>query len=137
MGSWSNYSDEEKTGIIASLPRARQPPKPIARSYGTTDTTDDSKEISTIDEPPLDHAWLTKDEYVKRAVARFTRDIADGYYEKSWQDKAKKASQDRADGKFDDYWRDTVEQMFCSVDADHENGDSSDGEYRNGKSKAG
>lgn len=134
MSNWSNYSDEEKTSIVASLPPTRQPPNGMAGSRSTTETIGTSKEGNTFDGPPIDSTWLSNDEYVKRAVARFCRDTATGFYEKSWQDKAKRASQERTDGKFDEYWSSVVEQMFCPADdIQHKNDNSSDGEYKGGK----
>lgn len=83
---------------------------------------------------------------MKRAVARFKRDLADGYYEKSWQEKASKAHEERLEGKFDGYLQQHAEEVFLEEDGDAESAidelaeESEDGEYtentrKNGKTR--
>ena len=85
--------------------------------------------------PPITPAFCSDDLYLKRAIARFKRDLKDGYYEKSWQDKAKKAHEERLEGKFDEYIRQHTEEMFAEDDVEQDGAadateESENGEYR-------
>lgn len=118
MGQWPGYSESEKAAIIASLPLSRQ--------------------IQSIEEAPLSTEFCRNDKYLKNGIARFKRDLQDGYYEKSWQDRASKAHEARMEGKFDDFIREHNEEMFKHDEADIDNSmdelaeESEDGEYVDG-----
>lgn len=117
MTGWDSYTETEKAGILASLPENRQCPHKL-------------------DDPPLSAEFCTSDDYIKRAIARLKRDLGDGYYQKSWQDKAKKAHEERLAGKFDDYLKAHAEEMFCDeLDGKQEEGEESDAEYKEGKKR--
>jgi len=148
--SWNSYTDEEKKGIIQSLPPTRQPKNSPAqtqdklRRANGNDQQDKGSvpELTEQDEqvlvnPPLLPSFISSDPYLKRAIARFKRDVADGYYEKTWQDKARKSHQDRHEGKFDAYLEQHTEEMFVDVDdeSEEDNADElgSDGEYTEGR----
>jgi hypothetical protein len=45
-------------------------------------------------------------------VAKVKRDIGEGYYEKGWHTRAKKATQERREGKFDEYLKEHAEDLF-------------------------
>lgn len=66
---------------------------------------------------------MASDIYIKRAIARFKRDVSDGYYEKAWQDKAKRSHAERQQGKFDDYLRQCADEMFAPEEENDEFGD--------------
>ena len=95
---WASYTDDEKARIMEALPFTRQ----------IRDCKDPKVAIS----PPVDEIFCLNDQYLKRAVARFKRDLADGYYEKSWQNKVKQAHQERLEGKFDDFISQSTAEMF-------------------------
>lgn len=124
------YTDEERARILESFPKSR-----TSKSLSVEDsTTKDSESGQPLDLPQsatticalqeskvghngmpwiaLDSFNLRTDVYLKRATARFQRDLGDGYYEKSWQDKARRAHKDRMDGKLDDYVKQYAEEIF-------------------------
>lgn len=110
-GQWEQYTEEEKQGIMASLPPTRQEQlSKLTIDPGSKD------EVPAL--PPLSEEFCLKDTYLKRAVARFKRDLSDGYYEKSWSDKAKRAHEERLQGKFDDYLRQHAEELFQEDEED-------------------
>lgn len=155
MDQWQAYTHAEKASIFESLPQSR------ASSYGTSKS--DLSKCDNLEQPtpstrqalidtlrqqdvqshdtsrtPLTASNVREDSYVKRAVAKFKRDLGDGYYEKTWQDKARRAHQERMEGRFDDYVRQHAEGMFEDDDSHGDNdgneqGDlsqvSEDGEY--------
>lgn len=92
--------------------------------------------------PPLPPSFCSDDPYLKRSIARFKRELSDGYYTKVWQDKAKRAHEERMDGKFDEYLTEHAEEMFLD---EEEEGDepaigelveeSGDEEYQDGSRK--
>lgn len=126
MDKWQTYTDEERARIIKCLP-------PSQKLKHDTSSNEESrggnllhseKPHSTdgpihpnvcpdiVDLIPLDTSKIATDTYIKRAVARYQRDLGDGYYEKSWLDKASRAHQERMDGKFDDYLKQHAEDIF-------------------------
>lgn len=112
---WERYTDAEQQSIIASLPLTRQ------SRFQKDSPSSQSEQVQNDGlprTPPLSAEFCSNDLYLKRAVARFKRDLADGYYEKSWQEKAGKAHRERFQGEFDDYVRQHAEEMFPEEDAD-------------------
>lgn len=99
---WAQYSNEERESILKTLPSKRQ-----------SHTTDHS---AGLNEPPLPFKFINSDPYFKRALARFTHDVELGYYEKTWQVKARKAQNDRYHGQFDTFLQEHAQDAF-SVDA--------------------
>lgn len=150
---WQNYTEEEKTRILESLPQLRRNtsrnsagtlPKDeslqqIRESNRTTASPSPTKQNNSTNipsDPPLDSSDLVTDPFVKRAIARFKRDLGDGYYEKTWQDKAKRAHKERMDGRFDEYVLQLAEDKFGEpAEGDDVDGQdelaqiSEDGEY--------
>ncbi|KAJ9602005.1 hypothetical protein H2200_013564 [Cladophialophora chaetospira] len=117
------YTEAEKRSIIDSLPPAYQKYEVDGAGHLTC---------------PLATEFVLDDPYIKAAVQGFKTDITEGYYEKTWQNQARKAMQERRDGKFDPYLHEHTEDTFgdpgldCDdldegvVDAEME---SSDGEW--------
>ncbi|KIW99434.1 uncharacterized protein Z518_11173 [Rhinocladiella mackenziei CBS 650.93] len=122
ISGWNdNYNEAEKRTIIDSLP-------PQYRKY----ELDGGGRLVC----PISIDFLLEDAYVKAAIPKFKRDVSDGYYEKGWQNQARKALQERQDGKFDAYLQEHAEQVFAEQQArdDSSNPDqadvvSSDGEW--------
>lgn len=69
---------------------------------------------------PITPKFIADDLYIKHAIARFKRDVRDGYYEKAWQDRADKARQERAEGKFDQYVLEHADEIFGPFDTEDE-----------------
>lgn len=111
MSQWDTYTLDEKQSINTSLPTTRQ------KMYD---------DVSGTQTPPLLPDFCSKDPYLKSAAARFKRDLADGYYQKSWQDKAKRAHAERLDGKFDGYLTAHTEEMFVEDGSEEEDGSARD-----------
>lgn len=150
---WQSYTDAEKTRILESLPQSRRPNSTTSPStppqdenlHKPGDSTHTTTSVSptppnnctdTPSNPPLNSSDLATDPFVKRAIARFKRDLGDGYYEKTWQDKAKRAHEERMGGRFDEYVLQLAEDKFgesvegCDVDGQDELAQiSEDGEY--------
>jgi hypothetical protein len=120
----SIYSEAEKRTIIDSLPETY-------RSY----ETDEKGRLKC----PLPTTLVLDDPFLKTAITRFKNDVAEGYYEKPFQNQARKAMQERRDGKFDTYLQEHAQETFgcCDVNdaADHDDkaeeaaDGSSDGEW--------
>ncbi|KAK5936992.1 hypothetical protein PMZ80_010741 [Knufia obscura] len=159
---WDTYTDKEKATIMDSLPATRRPQ--VSRSSSNPPIADTKSDYGTgMDDhlqtasggrqeqngvrnisPPLTPAFCSKDPYLKSSIARFKRDLGDGYYAKTWQDKAKRAHEERMDGKFDEYLREHAEEMFVEEEEPVGNAagdelveESEDGEYQNGSRKKG
>ncbi|EXJ61079.1 hypothetical protein A1O7_05232 [Cladophialophora yegresii CBS 114405] len=123
------YTEAEKRLLIDSLPLAYRKCEP-----------DHEGRLQC----PLSTAFVLDDPYIKAATQRFKNDIADGYYEKTWQNQARRAMQERRDGKFDAFLQEQAEETFGeprlgehnvaegSGDADME---SSDGEWNGNRGK--
>lgn len=123
---WNKYNDGEKQAILNSLPTAHQP-----RLSTSTERQ--------LDDPPLSQHFCEGDKFLKQAVARFKRDLSDGYYEKAWLNKANQAHQERLDGKFDEYIKQHTAEMFVDEEEDDEQSaeDTDDGSYGDTKGKTG
>jgi hypothetical protein len=91
------YTEAEKRSLIDSLPLAY-------RKY----ELDDEGRLKC----PLPTDFVLDDPYIKAATQRFKNDITDGYYEKTWQNQARRAMHDRRDGKFDAFLQEHVEATF-------------------------
>ncbi|KAJ9651332.1 hypothetical protein H2198_009366 [Neophaeococcomyces mojaviensis] len=148
---WESYTEEEKKAIIQTLPPSRQPRNSPFEGHNDTslhmnetprlEKPSTSKPIEHDERPPaippLSPTFISSDTYLKRAVARFKRDVSEGYYEKTWQDKAKKAHKERQEGKFDAYLEQHIEEIFVEDedgnDEDHADELGSDGEYNEGR----
>lgn len=61
---------------------------------------------------PISVEFVLDDPYVKAATFRFKKDVSEGFYEKGWQNQARKAMQERRDGKFDIYLQEHTEEIF-------------------------
>lgn len=131
MHNWTDYTEEEKSSIISKLPEKHQ-----------LFNHDNEGKLKC----PMGPHFLLDDSVIKDQIARFKRDVTDGLYTKTWQEKARKAMEERASGKFDQHLADHVEEMFPTDDERGEEaiaGMSSDGEYgpserrRKGKGRAG
>ncbi|OAP57848.1 hypothetical protein AYL99_08586 [Fonsecaea erecta] len=119
-----SYTETEKRSIIDSLP-------PRYRKY----EVDDEGRLKC----PLSVDFVLDDPYVRAAVHKFKRDVSEGFYEKSWQNQARKAMQERRDGKFDPYLQEQTEESFGDPGPDgqgetadediHPEVDSSDGDW--------
>lgn len=126
ISAWDDdYDEAQKRVIVDSLP-------PRYRKY----EFDGSGSLIC----PVSVDFLLEDPYFKRAISKFKANLADGFYEKGWQNQARKAMQERSQGQFDVYLREKAEQEFGScvreqigdvtVDSCQINPDSSDGEWR-------
>ncbi|ETI24080.1 hypothetical protein G647_03449 [Cladophialophora carrionii CBS 160.54] len=125
-----SYTEAEKRLLIDSLPLAY-------RKY----ELDHEGRLKC----PLPTEFVLDDPYLKAATQRFKNDIAEGYYEKTWQNQARRAMHDRRDGKFDAFLQEQAEETFGEPRLDGDNvadgsGDadleSSDGEWRANPAKA-
>lgn len=119
-----SYTEAEKRSIIDSLPLAHQ-------KY----EFDDEGLLRC----PLSVDDVLDDPHIKAAIQKFKIDVSEGYYEKSWQTRARTAMQDRREGKFEPYLQEHAEETFgdCRVDDQDVNAEdtldslenSSDGEW--------
>lgn len=100
---WDGYSEVEKRSLISLFPAAY-------RKY----EVDANAKLQC----PVSVEFLQSDTYVKAGVARFKRDVKDGYWEAKWQDQARKAMQERKEGKFGEYLRGHAEECFGEDTAD-------------------
>jgi hypothetical protein len=91
------YTEAEKGSIINSLP-------PAYRQY----ETDGQGRLKC----PLSTSFVLDDPHIKAAVHQFKNDIKDGYYDKTWQNQARKAMEERRDGKFNAYLQEHTEETF-------------------------
>ena len=115
--------------IMNSLPETRRPQSIVSssRSSSTQEENDHAKYNTNRDmlrdgqqqqsfehcnTAPLSPTFFCGDPYLKRAIARFKRELSDGYYTKVWQDKAKRAHDERMDGNFDEYLAEHAEGLF-------------------------
>lgn len=126
MDKWQTYTDEERARIIKCLPPSQKLKHDTSSNEESRNgNLSHSEKTHSTDGPihpnvcpdivdliPLDTSKIATDTYIKRAVARYQRDLGDGYYEKSWLDKASRAHQERMDGKFDDYLKQHAEDIF-------------------------
>jgi hypothetical protein len=111
---WDGYSEAEKRSLINLFPAAH-------RKYNV----DANGNLQC----PVSVEFLQSDTYVKAGLARFKRDVKDGYWEAKWQDRARKAMEERREGKFDEYLRDHAEECFGEETADQaENDDDGNSE---------
>lgn len=94
---WSQYSEEEKRMLIDLFPVAY-------RNYNV--------DLEGRLECPVSVEFLRSDSFVKAGLARFKRDVKDGYWGAKWQNQARKAMQERNQGRFDDYLKGHVEEYF-------------------------
>ncbi|KAK5045003.1 hypothetical protein LTR84_010151 [Exophiala bonariae] len=98
ISGWnSDYDETQKKVIIDSLPEKY-------RKYHS----DNSGHLLC----PISPEFLLEDPYFRSAVAKFKTNLADGFYEKTWQNQAAKASQEREQGKFANYLREKAEADF-------------------------
>ncbi|KIW67996.1 hypothetical protein PV04_03972 [Phialophora macrospora] len=104
--SSETYTEAEKRSLIDSLPVAY-------RKY----ELDDEGRLKC----PLPTEFVLDDPYIKAATQRFKNDVADGYYEKSWQNQARRAMHDRRDGKFDAFLQERAEETFGDPRFDRDN----------------
>lgn len=146
ISNWSSfYNEDEKQQILSSLPPSIQiqaNPDERDSANGVVLSRDDKSEAKEDGIAcPITSDFISTDAFMKRAIARFKRDIGEGYYEKSWQDKAKKAMEERKRGNFDQYLANLVDEMFSfeenATEGRGENeSDFDDREYGSGRSKA-
>lgn len=141
--SWECYTVDEKQQILRSLPGsvksqlrrqyksrvddgqdegfkhtgAQTEHPPCTRESDVRVTDELAKTLATA---PLTAEFILSDDYLKRQIARFRRDIANGYYQKTWQNQACRAQQDVADGKLDEYLRLYAEELFIDEPAPSE-----------------
>jgi len=162
ISQWEGYTEKEKFMIIESLPQTRRPLRGVPYAEDTSREAGGNSSGKTIDEahtssrqhrdqdwasymaPPLEPTFCLDDPYLKRSIARFKRELSDGYYTKVWQDKAKRAHEERMEGKFDEYLAEHAEEMFVEEEGEaeeagaHELGlESEDGEYLEGGARMG
>lgn len=133
--------------IIESLPQTRRPQRGVSCAEDASREAGGNSSGRVIDEahtssrqhleqdwasymaPPLEPTFCLEDPYLKRSIARFKRELSDGYYTKVWQDKAKRAHEERMAGKFDEYLAEHAEEMFVEEEgADELTLESEDGE---------
>ncbi|KAH0828458.1 hypothetical protein AYO21_00405 [Fonsecaea monophora] len=122
-----SYTEVEKRSIIDTLP-------PRYRKY--------ELDVEGRLKCPLSVEFMLDDPYIKAAVNKFKRDVSEGYYEKSWQNQARKAMQERRDGKFDSYLQQHTEETFGDSGLNSQDetaddhvdaaADSSDGDWADG-----
>ena len=112
ISGFDSYSEEEKRGIIDSLP-------PAYRQYNI----DTHGKL----ECPITVGFVMGDSFLKRAISKFKTDVDDGYYDPAWQTKARKAVQERREGKFDDYLKQHVEEMFGDGTTSQQSGSKEEG----------
>ncbi|RVX66808.1 hypothetical protein B0A52_09001 [Exophiala mesophila] len=102
LSQWDiNYTEEEKRGIIRSLPATYQ-------RY-------ELNECGLL-KCPLSDEFVRDDSRLKNAVARFKSEVAQGLHEKGWQKQATRAGRERSQGKFDRYLMEHIEETFGSDD---------------------
>lgn len=115
ISGWSSdhesYTEAEKRSIIDSLPPAHQ-------KY----ELDDEGLLRC----PLSVDDMLDDPHIKAAIQKFKADVSDGYYEKGWQTRARKAMQDRREGKFETYLQEHVEETFGDCRLDEPDGSTED-----------
>lgn len=80
---------------------------------------------------------MSEDRIVRDNIATFQREVGDGYYTKSWQERARKAMQERAEGRFDEYLRSHAEEVFGDNGDEDMNGDDSDNDAEYSTKKRG
>jgi hypothetical protein len=108
MSGFDSYSEAEKHAIIDVLPEP----------YRKYNLTAENKL-----ECPLSLDFVMSDPFLKRAISKFKNDVSEGYYDPTWQSKARVAMQERRDGVFDEYLKRHVEKMFGDgVSSDPDNG---------------
>jgi hypothetical protein len=108
MSGFDSYSEDEKRAIIDVLPEP----------YRKYNLNADNKL-----ECPLSLDFVMTDPFLKRAISKFKNDVSEGYYDPTWQSKARVAMQERRDGVFDEYLKQHVEEMFGEgVGTDPDNG---------------
>ena len=151
---WTRYTEEEQATIISSLPATRLPKRDNSTPQDSRSNTKRTRGVERDEQahansgqqegqdctpysvPPLQPAFCSDDQYLKRSIARFKRELSDGYYTKVWQDKAKRAHDERMEGIFDDYLDEHAEEIFLEgVKGEGDKLDelayrSEDGEYR-------
>jgi len=162
MDQWEGYTEKERLMIMNNLPITRRPQRGMAygqdscaeargdHSLGPNGEAHTSsgkhleQDWAFSTAPPLEPTFCSEDPYLKRSIARFKRELSDGYYTKVWQDKAKRAHEERMEGKFDQYLAEHAEEMFVEEDdqadeagADELAQESEDGEYNDGGSRIG
>jgi len=131
ISGWNDsYSEAEKRTIIDSLP-------PSYRKY---DLDNNGRLIC-----PISVDFVLNDTHLKNAVAKFKKDVGEGFCEKAWQNQGRRAMQERRDGKFDAYLKESMEATFGEdghddmvVDTNDQAEDeaaSSDGEWSEKKGK--
>ena len=77
-----------------------------------------------------------RDPFLKRSVSKFKTDVEDGYYDPSWQSKARKAMQERREGQFDEYLKQHVEETFGGT-ASHDQGKEAQNQVAGGQTSNG
>ncbi|KAJ4502602.1 hypothetical protein HRR83_009018 [Exophiala dermatitidis] len=98
ISGWHDrYNEAEKRAIIDSMP-------PPYRQY----ELDDSGALVC----PISVDFVLNDPHVRAAISRFKQDVSEGFYEKGWQNQARKAVKERQAGKFDTYLHEHVEEKF-------------------------
>lgn len=98
VAGWDlNYTEDEKMRLIDTMP---------AR-YRRYESDGDGRLTC-----PLPVDLVRQDAFMKAAINKFQKDVQEGYYLKSWQERATKATRERQEGTFDDYLRETAEQRF-------------------------
>lgn len=115
--NWVRYTDDEKQQILRSLPGSVK--SQMRRQFESSECTTQEGGVQSTDEfagvsmtAPLSADAILSNDYLKRQIARFRRDVANGYYQKTWQNQARRAQQDVADGKLDEYLRLHAEELF-------------------------
>ncbi|KAI1614803.1 hypothetical protein EDD37DRAFT_407074 [Exophiala viscosa] len=117
ISGWStDYTEAEKRAIIDSLP-------PRLRQY--------NEDIYGALVCPLTADMVQNDANIKAAVPKFKQNVAEGFYEQGWQNRARRAMEERQDGRFEEYLEELVEAAFgeAEVAGEAEEGDSEDGEW--------
>ncbi|KIW12076.1 hypothetical protein PV08_09350 [Exophiala spinifera] len=99
VSDWStSYTEDEKRALIDALP-PRLRVHDIDASSGTLVC-------------PITPDFVLGDQHVKAAVPKFKQHVADGFYEKGWQNRARAAMRERREGRFDAYLQEQVEASF-------------------------
>jgi Asx homology domain len=99
--AWSTVPEDRKRELVDVFPPA----------YRVYDLDDEGKLKC-----PISTSFAANDSVVKRGVARFKRDIEDGFYLKRWQEEGRRAMRERVQGQFDEYIKQHAEDSFGIIE---------------------
>lgn len=108
--AWPNLSPETQQRLLDALPE--QVSAQLKGNGGQQrEPMADGNESLPIT-CPISASFVKEDHVIRRDVARFKRDIADGNYRKRWQQDGQKAMKEREMGCFDTFIQEKAEKDF-------------------------